>query len=59
MHERRIVIRAKGMSYKMVVRHVTIYGLQMVTLRKRQEAELKVAALMIRFSLGTEQNGED
>ena len=42
----------KGMEYKMVVRPVMLYVVESVELRKRQEAELKVAEVkMLRFSL--------
>lgn len=38
----------KGMLYKMVVRHVMMYGLETVALTNRQGAEVN----MLRFSLG-------
>ena len=43
----------KGKLYKTVVRPAMLYGLETVTLRKRQETELEVAETkMLRFSLG-------
>lgn len=51
--ERRVPARVKGTVYKMVVRPAMLYGLDTVSLKKRQEAELKVAELkMLRFALG-------
>ncbi|MCJ8747587.1 hypothetical protein PDJAM_G00155240 [Pangasius djambal] len=51
--DRKISARIKGKVYKTVVRPAMLYGLETVTLRKRQEAELEVAELkMLRFSLG-------
>ncbi|MCJ8744401.1 hypothetical protein PDJAM_G00118290 [Pangasius djambal] len=51
--DRRISERIKGKVYKTVVRPATLYGLQTVSLRKRQESELEVAELkMLRFALG-------
>ena len=48
--------RATGcrpLVYKVAVRPVMLYGLETVTLMKRQDAELEVAELkMLRFSLG-------
>ncbi|XP_058265331.1 uncharacterized protein zgc:85858 isoform X2 [Hemibagrus wyckioides] len=45
--------RIKGKVYKTVVRPTMLYGLEAVSLRKRQESELEVAELkMLRFSLG-------
>ncbi|KAK3570388.1 hypothetical protein QTP86_019270, partial [Hemibagrus guttatus] len=51
--DRKISARIKGKVYKTVVRPAMLYGLETVSLRKRQEAELEVAELkMLRFSLG-------
>ncbi|KAK3558164.1 hypothetical protein QTP86_011860 [Hemibagrus guttatus] len=51
--ERKISARIKGKVYRTVVRPAMLYGLETVTLRKRQESELEVAELkMLRFSLG-------
>ncbi|KAK3572727.1 hypothetical protein QTP86_006995 [Hemibagrus guttatus] len=45
--------RIKGKVYRTVVRPAMLYGLETVSLRKRQESELEVAELkMLRFSLG-------
>ncbi|KAK3534130.1 hypothetical protein QTP86_002258 [Hemibagrus guttatus] len=50
---RKISARIKGKVYKTVVRPAMLYGLETVSLRKRQESELEVAELkMLRFSLG-------
>ncbi|KAK3532125.1 hypothetical protein QTP86_008586 [Hemibagrus guttatus] len=50
--DRKISVRIKGKVYKTVVRLAMLYGLETVSLRKRQESELEVAELMLRFSLG-------
>ncbi|KAK3530562.1 hypothetical protein QTP86_027920 [Hemibagrus guttatus] len=51
--ERKISVRIKGKVYRTVVRPAMLYGLETVSLRKRQESELEVAELkMLRFSLG-------
>ncbi|KAK3507513.1 hypothetical protein QTP70_028066 [Hemibagrus guttatus] len=51
--ERKISGRIKGKVYRTVVRAAMLYGLETVSLRKRQESELEVAELkMLRFSLG-------
>ncbi|MCJ8736303.1 hypothetical protein PDJAM_G00258220 [Pangasius djambal] len=51
--DRKISARIKGKVYKTVVRAAMLYGLETVSLRKRQESELEVAELkMLRFSLG-------
>ncbi|KAK3543094.1 hypothetical protein QTP70_010647 [Hemibagrus guttatus] len=51
--DRKISARIKGKVYRTVVRAAMLYGLETVTLRKRQESELEVAELkMLRFSLG-------
>ncbi|KAK3552031.1 hypothetical protein QTP70_031579 [Hemibagrus guttatus] len=51
--DRKISARIKGKVYRTVVRPAMLYGLETVSLRKRQEAELEVAELrMVRFSLG-------
>ncbi|KAK3543078.1 hypothetical protein QTP70_010530 [Hemibagrus guttatus] len=51
--ERKISVRIKGKVYRTVVRAAMLYGLETVSLRKRQESELEVAELkMLRFSLG-------
>ncbi|KAK3562534.1 hypothetical protein QTP86_001253 [Hemibagrus guttatus] len=50
---RKISARIKGKVYRTVVRAAMLYGLETVSLRKRQESELEVAELkMLRFSLG-------
>ncbi|KAK3550568.1 hypothetical protein QTP70_000051 [Hemibagrus guttatus] len=50
---RKISARIKGKVYRTVVRPTMLYGLETVSLRKRQESELEVAELkMLRFSLG-------
>ena len=49
---RRLSACAKGKVYKTVVRPAMLYGLETVSLTKKQEAELAVAELkMLRFSL--------
>ncbi|KAK3531918.1 hypothetical protein QTP70_034419, partial [Hemibagrus guttatus] len=51
--DRKISARIKGKVYRTVVRLAMLYGLETVSLRKRQESELEVAELkMLRFSLG-------
>ncbi|KAK3535468.1 hypothetical protein QTP70_016891 [Hemibagrus guttatus] len=51
--DRKISARIKGKVHKTVVRPAMLYGLETVSLRKRQESELEVAELkMLRFSLG-------
>ncbi|KAK3548498.1 hypothetical protein QTP70_013331 [Hemibagrus guttatus] len=51
--DRKISTRIKGKVYRTVVRPAMLYGLETVSLRKRQESELEVAELkMLRFSLG-------
>ncbi|KAK3526994.1 hypothetical protein QTP86_006135 [Hemibagrus guttatus] len=51
--ERKISARIKGKVYRTVVRAAMLYGLETVSLRKRQESELEVAELkMLTFSLG-------
>ncbi|KAK3552373.1 hypothetical protein QTP86_011275 [Hemibagrus guttatus] len=51
--DQKISARIKGKVYKTVVRPAMLYGLETVSLRKRQESELEVAELkMLRFSLG-------
>ncbi|KAK3568206.1 hypothetical protein QTP86_000223 [Hemibagrus guttatus] len=51
--EGKISARIKGKVYRTVVRAAMLYGLETVSLRKRQESELEVAELkMLRFSLG-------
>ncbi|KAK3508959.1 hypothetical protein QTP70_015383, partial [Hemibagrus guttatus] len=51
--ERKISVRIKGKVYRTVVRPAMLYGLETVSLRKRQESELEVAELkMLTFSLG-------
>ncbi|KAK3530904.1 hypothetical protein QTP70_005449 [Hemibagrus guttatus] len=51
--DQKISARIKGKVYRPVVRPAMLYGLETVSLRKRQESELEVAELkMLRFSLG-------
>ncbi|KAK3556613.1 hypothetical protein QTP70_010810 [Hemibagrus guttatus] len=51
--DRKISARIKGKVYRTVVRPAMLYGLETVSMRKRQESELEVAELkMLRFSLG-------
>ncbi|KAK3542320.1 hypothetical protein QTP86_022482 [Hemibagrus guttatus] len=51
--DRKISARIKGKVYRTVVRPAMLYGLETVSLRKRQGSELEVAELkMLRFSLG-------
>ncbi|KAK3534979.1 hypothetical protein QTP70_001936 [Hemibagrus guttatus] len=51
--DQKISARIKGKAYRTVVRPAMLYGLETVSLRKRQESELEVAELkMLRFSLG-------
>ncbi|KAK3561613.1 hypothetical protein QTP86_010689 [Hemibagrus guttatus] len=51
--EVKISARIKGKVYRTAVRPAMLYGLETVSLRKRQESELEVAELkMLRFSLG-------
>ncbi|KAK3541104.1 hypothetical protein QTP86_014143 [Hemibagrus guttatus] len=50
---RSVLVRIKEKVYRTVVRAAMLYGLETVSLRKRQESELEVAELkMLRFSLG-------
>ncbi|KAI5615975.1 hypothetical protein C0J50_8706, partial [Silurus asotus] len=49
----RVSAKLKGKVYRTVVRPAMLYGLETVSLSKRQEVELEVAELkMLRFSLG-------
>ncbi|KAK3553592.1 hypothetical protein QTP70_005764 [Hemibagrus guttatus] len=58
--ERKISARIKGKVYRTVVRLAMLYGLETVSLRKRQESELEVAELkMLRFFLGSDKVGQD
>ncbi|KAK3541670.1 hypothetical protein QTP86_000341 [Hemibagrus guttatus] len=51
--DQKISARIKGKVYRTVVRPAMLYGLETVSLTKRQESELEVAELkMLRFSLG-------
>ncbi|KAK3534886.1 hypothetical protein QTP70_000908, partial [Hemibagrus guttatus] len=51
--DQKISARIKGKVYRTVVRPAMLYGLETVSLRKRQESELEVAELkMLKFSLG-------
>ncbi|KAK3530597.1 hypothetical protein QTP86_028829, partial [Hemibagrus guttatus] len=51
--DQKISARIKGKVYRTVVRAAMLYGLETVSLRKKQESELEVAELkMLRFSLG-------
>ncbi|KAK3552069.1 hypothetical protein QTP70_031784 [Hemibagrus guttatus] len=43
--DRKISVRIKGKVYRTVVRPAMLYGLETVSLRKRQESELEVAEL--------------
>ena len=46
---RRVIARTKGKGYKMVVRPVILHGLEAVALAKRQEVEVEVPELKMRF----------
>ena len=51
--DKKVSAWIKGKVYNAVVRPKIFYGLEIVALRKRQEAELEVAEVkMLRFSLG-------
>ncbi|KAK3559246.1 hypothetical protein QTP86_008514 [Hemibagrus guttatus] len=50
--DRKISARIKGKVYRTVVRPAMLYGLETVSLRKRQESELEVAELKM-LSLGS------
>ncbi|KAK3561751.1 hypothetical protein QTP86_013318 [Hemibagrus guttatus] len=51
--DQKVSARIKGKVYRTVVRPAMLYGLETMSLRKRQESELEVAELkMLRFSLG-------
>ncbi|KAK3572536.1 hypothetical protein QTP86_034561, partial [Hemibagrus guttatus] len=53
--DRKISARIKGKVYRTVVRPAMLYGLETVSLRKRQESELEVAELkMLRFTFASE-----
>lgn len=43
----------------MVARPVTLYGVETVALRRRQEAEREVGEMMLRFIFGTNDNYEE
>ncbi|KAK3510573.1 hypothetical protein QTP70_010657 [Hemibagrus guttatus] len=45
LYDRKISARIKGKVYRTVVRPAMLYGLETVSLRKRQESELEVAEL--------------
>ena len=50
---RRVPAKVKGKVYTVAMLPAMVYGLETMTLRKRQEAEMEVAELkMLRFSLG-------
>ena len=50
---RRVPAKVKGKVYKVAVTPAMLYGLEMVALTKKQEAEMGVAELKrLRFSLG-------
>ncbi|KAK3542797.1 hypothetical protein QTP70_003002 [Hemibagrus guttatus] len=52
--DQKISARIKGKVYRTVVRPAMLYGLETVSLRKRQESELEVAELkMLRFAVGS------
>ncbi|KAK3524445.1 hypothetical protein QTP70_029322 [Hemibagrus guttatus] len=54
--DRKISARIKGKVYRTVVRPAMLYGLETVSLRKRQESELEVAELkMLRRVSGVEE----
>ena len=56
--DRRVPARVKGKVYRVAVRPAMLYGLETVSLTKRQEAEMEVAELkMLRFSLGVTKSG--
>ncbi|KAK3544839.1 hypothetical protein QTP86_027513 [Hemibagrus guttatus] len=58
--DQKISARIKGKVYRTVVRPAMLYGLETVSLRKRQESELEVAELkMLRFSLGVTSYDEE
>ena len=51
--DRRVPARMKGKVYNVAVRSAMLYGLEAVTLTKRQEADMEVSELkMLRVSLG-------
>ena len=51
--DRRVPARMKGKVYNVAVRSAMLYGLEAVTLTKRQEADMEVAEMkMLRVSLG-------
>ncbi|KAK3509207.1 hypothetical protein QTP70_025560 [Hemibagrus guttatus] len=55
--DRKISARIKGKVYRTVVRPAMLYGLETVSLRKRQESELEVAELkMLRFPSACTKN---
>ena len=48
--DRRVPAGVKGTVYRVAVRPAMLYGLEMIALTKRQEAEMEVAELnMLRF----------
>ncbi|MCJ8731973.1 hypothetical protein PDJAM_G00205620 [Pangasius djambal] len=55
--DRKISARIKGKVYKTVVRPAMLYGLEKVSLRKRQESELEVADVEVLF--GSDKVGQD
>ncbi|KAK3517080.1 hypothetical protein QTP86_018993 [Hemibagrus guttatus] len=58
--ERKISARIKGKVYRTVVRAAMLYGLETVSLRKRQETELEVAELkMLRFTFKQRKSMEE
>ncbi|KAK3539138.1 hypothetical protein QTP86_026965, partial [Hemibagrus guttatus] len=57
--DQKISARIKGKVYRTVVRPAMLYGLETVSLRKRQESELEVAELkMLRYKDGQDHIGE-
>ncbi|KAK3507722.1 hypothetical protein QTP70_034827, partial [Hemibagrus guttatus] len=53
--DRKISARIKGKVYRTVVRPAMLYGLETVSLRKRQESELEVAELKMLRTRGDRQ----
>ncbi|KAK3522650.1 hypothetical protein QTP86_028894, partial [Hemibagrus guttatus] len=50
--DRKISVRIKGKVYRTVVRPAMLYGLETVSLRKRQESELELAELKMLRQMG-------
>ncbi|KAK3513826.1 hypothetical protein QTP70_028853 [Hemibagrus guttatus] len=56
--DRKISVRIEGKVYRTVVRPAMLYGLETVSLRKRQESELQVAELKMLREIGQKSSDD-